>query len=404
MYKIEKEIFCLTFKQNKKTMKKIAIITHYTNSLNYGGLLQAFALVFKLEQLGYVADQIQLGERSQEDLKKNIFMKAKEHGTSYALLLIVEHIKSLILKINIDLSKTIQIFCNYRESIPHTSKIDEDKLSVLNKYYDIFIAGSDQIWHPKWTKKAFFLNFVDSNKIKLAYAASIGRYDFSSYEVNFLKKFIQTFDYVSVREKSASLFLKKTVNFESVQVLDPTMLLTKQEWEKQEEFIEHPNKYIFCYLLEYSSKRLKFIRNLSKILKLPIIAPVHAAQKKSYASVNDKMYLEYAVGPKEWVFLLHNAEYVITDSFHGTVFSIIFQKNFWHILRKAYFITGNMNSRVYSLLHDFLLEDRFINIDEKINKQKVTSPIVYEKIERILVQERKHSLEYLITGLNTKSN
>ncbi|QWT54146.1 polysaccharide pyruvyl transferase family protein [Eubacterium sp. MSJ-33] len=377
-------------------MKKIGIITLYKDSCNYGGLLQAFALTHLLRSMNYDAKQIMPGKRSNIYLHRSTLTKIKEHGCKYAIESLKSRIDNLVRKSEIsesDLKFTRELCAEFRDEIPHTDMIDEEYLSKLDDEIDVFIVGSDQVWNPKWLRDIYLLKFT--SKKKLAYAASMARFDFSEYEQRQLQEGVRAFDWVSVREQKAVDYLGKTCGISADLVLDPTMLFLRETWEQQEQrpkdMIEN-EKYIVCYYLKESTTKRVLAQKFAAEKQCKIVYPIWVGERNKYDDTTKGENILYHVGPREWLWLIHHAEYVLTDSFHGTVFSIIYEKEFYHVLRDRK--KSNMNSRIYSLLDSFGLQDRLCEGNRCKDGQ-----INYEVISRRLEDMRNRSVHVLESNL-----
>lgn len=368
---------------------KIGIVTLYKNSVNFGGLLQAKALVQALKNMGHQAEQIDLGEFSTAYKSRGLFSKIHEHGIKYAAELLYGRLRSTKSHVTIDASQSIQRCGQYRQSIPHTSRIDEDDLAQLNDVFDLFITGSDQVWNPKWMRSVYLLDFA--TKKKISYAASIARYDFSRFEKNMLQNAVKTFHWVSVREASAVDFLQRECNVKADHVLDPTMLITAEQWEQDEEPVDVQGKYVFCYFLKQTAEKRKYAQEFAKKYDCQIIYPVFNGMFFDWNDAQSQERMIYETGPREFLYLLHHADYVLTDSFHGTVFSVIYQRPFSHLLRESTSFAGNMNSRIHSLLKSFDLETTI----KACTDTPDWNDIDYQNTDRILREKREKSLQLL---------
>lgn len=364
-------------------MNRIGILTLYKNSCNYGGLLQAYALTYALNQMGFDAKQILLGDYSTEYVKRSVLVKIREHGLRYALELLEKKTKNRANKSEVsenDLKLTRQLCEEFRNNIPHTEVVNEDNLYMLNDIFDVFIVGSDQVWNPKWMRDVYLLKFA--YKKKLSYAASMARMDFSKYEQKQLGSAIQSFSWVSVRESDAVDYLNKEFGTNAEVVLDPTLLLDKSVWEQEENYQENfgdLGNYIFCYFLNGTQEKREYAQKLAEKYHFKLVFPIWVGEKIKYDDETKGEIFLYNVGPREWLWLLHNAKVVLTDSFHGTVFSIVYEKQFYHFLRDEK-KGSNMNSRIFSLMSMFKMENRIYdkkgNFDNtEINYNDVTSQL-----------------------------
>ena len=374
----------------------IGIISLYKNSSNFGGLLQAYALIKILEEEGYKAKQILQGEQNRNYKKRTIFDKIKKRGFAFAVEVLKDKIADKINKSEItqeDLEATLKECKDFRDGIPHTEMIDEDDLAKLNCIFDAFIVGSDQVWNSKWLKDIYFLPF--SSKPKISYAASIARFDFSKYELQKLISGLLGFKWISVREAKAVTFLENNCKIKADLVLDPTMLLGIEAWsqvEKKPEELGNTEDFIFCYFLKGNKYKRKVANKFSSNSGYTAVFPNFTDNKIKYGNISAKEKFLYDVGPREFLWLIHHAKVVLTDSFHGTALSIVYNKQFYHILRTSNG-RGDMNSRIYSLLSMFGLEKQMF-----VEKGR-ESIIDYSIVNRKLDEMRSYSLTLLMTNL-----
>ena len=341
-------------------MKKIAIMTWYTHN-NYGSKLQATAMSRYIKKMGY----------------DSYFINYKPRGVLYE-----NNFKSTLKKVVTKLkSKTINkpfnnndIFEDYkRKYIKETEKCDSYvDLYQLNSDFDAFICGSDQIWSPNNFDSKYFLDFADDNKI-IAYAPSIGLNNiYSPIIKEKMCTLIKRFKYLSVREETGAEIIKNNVGIDAQVVLDPTLLLKSNEWE-QIENIElakqlKNQQYVVTYFLGDSSKYIKVIEKYAKNKNLKIYnIPVFKSKK-----IN-KYNFYTSVGPSEFLSLIHNANCVFTDSFHGTILSINYNKDFYTFKRFKSTSKNNQNSRVEDILKRLSLDDRLV-INKKLKFSAFVTP------------------------------
>ena len=380
----------------------IKILTQFYKTLNYGGMLQSYALCAILKRYYLHSEQIsfKMGAfPAYPSIYKRIFR------LSAKLFFFKVFIKLISMVVRLKLRKRADAFSSFSQRlVPHDSHVFDAK-SVSNLIIssdDIFIVGSDQVWNPFGTEDAYFFNFVPSRNGKIAYAASIGTNSVSQTFLEHVVPLINRFDFISVREESAKAILQPYVDKPIKVVLDPTLLLTRDEWDKIAVQPAVPQPYIFVYLLGEKREHRRLIKKYAKTLGLKIVFLPHVHFRFNPADCFFADYNLYDVGPREFVGLIKNAEMVITDSFHGCVFSIIYQKKFWALKRHKDSEKENMNSRLYTLfdsigLQDRLIEDESIEYDAKsLNRQ-----IDYSQVEAKLDALRKDSSDFLLNAIKT---
>ncbi len=254
----------------------------------------------------------------------------------------------------------------------------------LNKFFDFFIIGSDQIWNPSYGKFSELEAGLQLNKNKrIAYAASIGLNELNKQQEDMLKRALANTAHISVREIKGADLVESITGTRPFVHIDPTMLLTKEEWlaiAEKPYWFDDREKYLFVYCLD----------RISQVAKEKID---YYSQKYSLKVIDimDKSNMDvYASSPAEFVWLIKNAALVITNSFHGSVFSIIMDTPFLTFNRSDGKI--NMNSRIETLADTFKLHERFNN--NSLSDTDVFNPD-YSDIERILRIERDRSISYL---------
>ncbi|SFI04058.1 Polysaccharide pyruvyl transferase [Pseudobutyrivibrio sp. OR37] len=383
-------------------MKKVGITTHYTNSCNYGGVLQAYALCTVINNLGEDAKQICYVPKN-ESMVNRINRAFIEHRFVPVLKnQCISSINNLIGKI-INSDKKIAVlrksFNEFRFSIPHTNIIyDENTIDECDDF-DIYITGSDQVWNltlNDYYKKFYWLTFVKSG-IKASYAASISSKNIPNNYKNLIKKWLYDYDYISVREKSDVNNLTNIINDKNIEwVMDPTLLLETEQWEKIAEPNSYQNeKYVFCYFLGNSISARKRIKLWAQNNNYKIITIPYMLGQFRCCDMNFGDERLFDVSPERWLALIRDADIVCTDSFHAVVFSLIFHKNFIVFRRTSDRSKESMNERLYSLLNMTNCENRIVSrnntIDEIVNRRILDYNYIDEKIKK----EKIKSINYL---------
>ena len=370
-------------------MKKIGTITFHS-SYNYGSCLQAYALQEFVKALSNNINYKIINYRSnvQKELYKTCYEK-KGLKNYLKRIFFLRHKKEIQLA-----NSLYEDFINNYLNITEEYNNEKD-LIKLNGKFNYLISGSDQIWNirTKDFSKCYFLNFDKETK-KIAYSASFGpkKISFDNKELKEYSELINNYDGISVRELGSADNIKKITGKNCDILVDPTMLLSKKQW--LEIIDDKPlikGDYIFLYNLKNNKDIYKIADEISKKLKMPIIVP-----RFGYAREITKKYKRYyATGPREFLNLLYNSKLVLSSSFHGNVFSIIFNKPFFAL-------NGKNDFRINTMLEKFKLSDRSIALDELDKKLKNVYNVKFNKINAIFEKERKKSKAYLEKMLDLK--
>ncbi|BFM34116.1 polysaccharide pyruvyl transferase family protein [Acinetobacter towneri] len=372
-------------------MKKVAILTQPLGH-NYGGLMQAWALQQVLKRLGW--DVVTIDR--QWNKKTALYLLAR---------LVYRTISTLLgkRKALVFMEKAEPIIYQYTRSFLANHIVMSEPVystSQLLKYfeeakYDAVVVGSDQTWRPKYSPciENFYLDFLKENKLKkIAYASSFGvdEWEYSPVQTKTCAELARLFDAVSVREDSGVDLCKKYLGIDAEHVLDPTLLLTKEDYRKLigEEKLSQNHSGIYTYILDKTSDKEKFIHKIADQLNESVFNCQAKTKLADSKSVEDCIMPD----PKDWLAGFANAKYVITDSFHGMVYSIIFNKPFVVIGNKARGMT-----RFTSLLEKLNLCDRLI-FDSKADYE-LNNNINWDDVELLKKAQIKYSMQYLEKAL-----
>jgi hypothetical protein len=292
---------------------------------------------------------------------------------------------------------------NFRNFHDVNSKFSKRFESIVSLYnyshkYDVFITGSDQVWNPATftSLKPYFLDFAPQDKIKISYAPSFGVSKIMEGYHEFFKEQLNNLDIISVREKSGQNLVKKISNKDSVIVLDPTLLLNKSEWKAVINYssLNKPKKYVLVYQLHDSEDLISIAIEIGKRLKLPILSLC----KRSFLNKKYKNIINVnEAGPSEFIELFYDASYVITNSFHGTVFSVNFNIPFYSVLNKL----RTNNSRIIDFLNLINLPNRVFWEGEFFVFENLEK-IDFKISEKLLNENRLESLNFIIKSCETK--
>lgn len=299
----------------------------------------------------------------------------------------------LNIKRNIELlsqSKRRKKFNTFRKSLPLSEKCDRKSVANISKKFDKIIVGSDQVWNPKNTDadSTFLLDFCESRK-KIAYAASFGNTDFFYAFGEQKENLLKDFSWISVRENDGKDFLTNRYGLLSKLVLDPTLLIKRDEWKKVAQF-KYSQKYIFVYQLKPDLDFVKSVQSFASKKGLSVISVPYLLRCYVQNKFKKGIKTKYNVGPAEFLGLILNAEYVLTDSFHGVALSIAMQKQFYVKLNPN---KTNTNGRITSLLNLLNIEKRtFEHLFELDN-------ISYDAVNNILLNEIEHSRLFLASAI-----
>lgn len=372
---------------------KIGILTQPLHN-NYGGLLQNFALQTVLNELGHEVYTINISRKGYHltfmkmaSIAKRSFLRILGHDivirawpTEQESEIISQNTRQFV-KRNIKTTKSI------------TQKLNQ---RLIKEYeFDAYIVGSDQVWRPCYSPQqpTYFLDFLknNSNVKKLAYAASFGvsEWEFNKKQTVYYGELLKLFDAVSVREDSGVELCKRYFDVDATHLLDPTMLLNKEEYislvEKMN--ISKSPGNLFIYILDKNEDKSAIVNSVADQFKLD---PFSVMPKRSFSEPGRKDINDCVFPPvEEWIRGFIDAEFVITDSFHGTVFSILFNKPFIAIANKRRGL-----ARFESLLKLFQLEDRLVFPTDNFNIDNLNE-INWEKTNAILVREKKRSMEFI---------
>lgn len=360
---------------------KVGILTfHWSN--NYGAALQTYALKTYLQSIGidaFVIDYHKVYPKRKDSLKNK---------TKNSLL------KVLLLPYKNKLKKQKDGFNYFRNTYFNLTKSYNDISSLDGIDCDYIFCGSDQIWNSNLTgdrlEEAYFANFK-TPAIKVAYAASIGEKILPQRDEKLFEKLITNFDYISVRESQLVSELKKYTDKEIKHVLDPTLLLDTDDYIKiaSKKIISEP------YLLIYQNTRNNEIYKIAKeIAKKRNLKIYEVGYKKQYPYTGVPIIQN--AGPQEFLSLYQHAEYIVTNTFHGTVFAIQFKKQFVSIPLKG------RESRVVSLANILNIEKRLVKDyneykEKNIIKENIKYDLVYEKLNKARLTS-KAFIENLMKG------
>src|SRR5690554_927064 len=375
---------------------KIGILTQPLHN-NYGGLLQAYALKETIESLGHEVIIINRRVKESSEIRRCAsILKNKILGNK---------LSPSILLSKSDKKTISQNTIAFREKyIPNLSKLitnDREMKSLNTLGFDGYIVGSDQSWRPKYSPSIqnYFLDFAqnETNLKRLTYSVSFGvsNWEFTQLDTKACASLVKKFDAISVREDSGIELVKNYLDCEATHLVDPTMLLNKADYTKitENEKVEKSEGTLKVYVLDRTQEKMDFFSSLEAKLGLKQfqIMPDKRLNLDKVTDIKDLIYPH----PAKWLKGFQDAEFVITDSFHGTVFSILYNKPFIAL--------GNERrgmSRFTSLLKMFGLQDRLV-LDLKADgaMELLEQTVDWQQVNEILRREREKAMNFLKDNL-----
>lgn len=364
-------------------LKKIGIYTFHAE-INFGAQLQAYSTQRFLNDCGYDAEIVNLYTLHNEALMHYRSQWNSVKGVVLNLMAIcLPSIRRKIGNIN-------KFHSEMKLSKRYFSK---EEVSSNPPIYDVHLVGSDQVWNIEYgiDKNAyFFLPFLPKDAVRVSYASSFGNTDVDKSLYPKLKELLTPFTAISTREKGGVELIDKAAGLKAAHVLDPVFLLSKEDWNgilPKDRIIK--DKYIFYYGFDKDENCRSMIKTLSSHLALPIVSA-------SVSLTSPYKFNRFVIdaGPKEFLRLIRDAEYVITSSFHGMALSINFRRNF--VVMKY----GTRMSRIESVLDAFGMKERIVSNPAQLRTLlESTSEIVYNEYEKVIKENVEFSQQWLKTHI-----
>ena len=363
---------------------KVDLITLH-NVKNYGSALQTYATQKILEKLGCEVEVINYFRK--DLIEEHLIENRINTSTVFSKNFLTKFLGKMFIKPSVEKQcEKFNKFLNNNIKLTPKKYYSNEELKNDLPIADIYCTGSDQVWNSDWNngiEKPFFLDFVPDNKKRISYASSFGKESLNNNEKKITQEMLKKYQYISVREKSAKKIIEDLGIKNVEHVLDPTLLLNKEEWENLKVDIKHKGKYILVYQLNTKNPEFdKYVKKLSKYKKMPIV-------RVSNVSYQRFKYGKFVNCPtvEEFISYFLNAEYIVTDSFHATAYSINFGKKFLCIFPKKF------STRLQSILDLTGLQERKVTDFNKFDT--IDNQIDYEKVNGIINVERNKSINYL---------
>lgn len=368
---------------------KIDIVTLH-RAQNYGSVLQAFALQKQIEKLGhqaYILDYYP--ERyTNKGLLKRLKNKSSRFNNPLVLLIAKLLIYPSYLKKGIQFNK----FMHYLNLEKPSFATNEEGMGRFTDA-DAYCAGSDQIWNSHWNEgveKVLFLDFVPKGKLCLSYAASIGLSNIPANEIDETKLLLDKFEFLSLREDKGVELVRELGRTDAVQCLDPTLLMSKEEWSQYADDSYKGKEYVLTYNLHHDPEIDKCAKAIASKYHLQIRNISY-----NWHDIIRHGHLDWCPTVEGFLGLIKNAKYVVADSFHATAFSIIFEKPFVVITPEV------ASSRLSSLLKMLELDD--YNINKFTSVKVIEQPIDYIRVKSIIATKQRESIAFLNKAFTCKS-
>lgn len=368
---------------------KIDIVTLH-RAQNYGSVLQTFALQKQIEELGHQASILDYyPERyTNKGLLKRLKNKSRRFKNPLVLLIAKLLIYPSYLRKGIQFNK----FMHYLNLEKPSFATNEEGMGRFTDA-DAYCAGSDQIWNSHWNEgveKALFLDFVPKGKLCFSYAASIGLSNIPANEIDETKLLLDKFEFLSLREDKGVELVKELGRTDAVQCLDPTLLMSKEEWSQYADDSYNGKEYVLTYNLHHDPEIDKCAKAIASKYHLQIRNISY-----NWHDIIRHGHLDWCPRVEGFLGLIKNAKYVVADSFHATAFSIIFEKPFVVITPEV------ASSRLSSLLKMLGLDDH--NINKFTSLKVIEQPIDYIRVKSIIATKQRESISFLNKVFTCKS-
>ncbi len=369
--------------------KSVGIITLQGD--NYGATLQAVALNRKLNCIGYNAENLNYNDKRR--VVRQLSLKSK---IGYFVR------RKIITPILIGKSKEKK-FRLFREKFLRLSKQKWDTKEKLQKKppeYDVYVSGSDQIWNPDviGDDYNYLLSFVNDGKRKIAYASSFGKSKIDEDKKQKYKQYLSRYDCIGVREQSGSILAEELTNRHCETVLDPTLLLSSEEWKELASEEKENSSYVLCYYMPGDDIVCKTIKKIAEDISKETGAKIVSLGLKEHLRFKREFNLNATAGPGEFLSLFLHADYVVTNSFHGTAFATNFNKQLFVPINLDLDSKKARHARMIDYLKMLELEEAIVPIIK--GEYSVREGFLdYEKTKLILEKKREESIRYLIDAI-----
>lgn len=373
--------------QNKSKEKgkgmRIGIVT-FPGSTSFGASLQMYALYSAVKSLHVDVDILNYQNMY---MKKGLHTKAAQNSALKNLCRRALHMRQ---------EWAFRAFEKDMTMVPRRILHDPNRLPEISKCFDAMICGSDQVWNPDVTGEdlSYFLNFCSPETRRISYAPSFGLTSLPEDFAQKVRRELEQFQFISVREEEGQNLVEQMLHQDAPVVVDPTLLLNRDDWAGLER--KHPaaeGEYILYYTVRSSKTLERFCKELAEKKNMKIIR-VGGNMLSGLKNRNPRLAYASDIGPREWLYLVHHADCVVTNSFHGTAFSLIFQKDFYVEF------SSTANSRMENLVRMTGLPSRIVKDGKSC--ADADESIDYADVNTRLQVAREQSWDYLRRAVGDK--
>lgn len=385
-------------------MKSVGIITIH-HSINYGASLQSFALFQFLKESGFdvkVIDLYRPAYKGYVKSKRYVPYFPKKKTLIQNVKVFIRHLlpsKHSELKRGFDTA--MKKFAEFNSMVDLTRPYKSIDLLYDNPpLFDTYISGSDQIWNPTqpYCLEPYFLTFAPKGTRRISYASSIGFNTLPEITKQDFKEWLNQYDAISIREQQGKKILEELIDRDIVQVPDPTFLLSREQWMQQAVLPELGEKYICLFCLKAYEGLYKFADRMAKEMGIKLIVLGHFKRE-----LPEEIKCEYIrdAGPREYLGYIAKASCVLTDSFHGTVFSILMgARNFYSYQPKENTAALSRFSRIEDLLNTFSLSNHIISGTSKTDVAELYNNIIHQEyITETIKNESRRGQQFLLNNI-----
>lgn len=366
---------------------------------NYGSILQAYALQEKINSY----DGIDYEILCQYGKKVASFSNLKNKLSNVGIRVTI---KRIIWKFGLKKLRQrnfkIQKFID-ENLLVSDREYTEDNISESNNVYDGYVCGSDQIWNPDLVNidSMYWLTFANPDKLKFAYASSVGVNSFTSEQEKTIRKNLSSFNAISAREESGTKLINKAMGKDvCITVLDPTMMIERKKWDDLSKKRLYKESYIFVYMLRGTKKQRKFIEKFAAEKGLKIVTmPFLDSEKIELYDFSFGDIKLWDADPGEFISAIRYADYVFTDSFHSMVFSCLYHRDFFVFPK----IGKSQINRLSNLMDMFKIKNRMLNDECTVDKITNVEKIDWDYVDLTLSERRKKSIFYLEKALSVNN-